>query len=140
MHPLPIFAAAPLRRTVAHTRARLFARALAGASLAISALVAAAPAYADSRNMLPRNELAAYTQECAACHGRDGMGRGKFPRLVGQYTAYLKRQIEAFVKGERPHDEVTAGGILNRLAEAQHLDMLAYLTSIQGAAASAAKP
>jgi len=81
-----------------------------------------------------------YQQECASCHGRDGMGRGKFPRLVGQYTAYLKRQIEAFVKGERPHDEVTTGGILNRLKEAQHLDMLAYLTSIQGAAASAVKP
>jgi len=81
-----------------------------------------------------------YSTECAACHARDGMGRGKFPRLVGQYTAYLKRQIEAFVKGERPHDEVTTGGILNRLKEAQHLDMLAYLTSIQGAAASAVKP
>ena len=68
MHRLPIFAAARLRRTVAYTRARLFARTLAGASLAMTALVAVAPAQADSRNMLPRNELAAYTQECAACH------------------------------------------------------------------------
>ncbi|MBI5718888.1 MAG: c-type cytochrome [Burkholderiales bacterium] len=76
---------------------------------------------------------ALYQKECAACHARDGMGRGKFPRLVGQYTAYLKRQIEVFVKGERPHDEVETGGILNRLAEQEHLDMLAYLTSIQGA-------
>ena len=68
MHPLPFLAAAPLRRTVAHTLARLFSRTLAGASLAMTALVAVAPAHADSRNMLPRNELAAYTQECAACH------------------------------------------------------------------------
>lgn len=68
MHRLPFFAAAPLRRTVAHTLACLFARTLAGASLVMAALSAVAPAHADSRNMLPRNELAAYTQECAACH------------------------------------------------------------------------
>lgn len=73
-----------------------------------------------------------YQRECAACHGRDGMGRGKFPRLVGQYTAYLKRQADAFVKGERPHDEVEVKGILNRLGEQQIQDVLAYLTLIQG--------
>ena len=64
MHRLTFPAAAPLRRAFT----RLCARTLAGASLAMTALVAVAPAHADSRNMLPRNELAAYTQECAACH------------------------------------------------------------------------
>lgn len=73
-----------------------------------------------------------YQRECAACHGRDGMGRGKFPRLVGQYTTYLKRQVDAFVKGERPHDEVEVKGILNQLGEPQIQDVLAYLTLIQG--------
>lgn len=75
-----------------------------------------------------------YQAECAACHGKDGMGRGKFPRLVGQYTVYLKRQIDAFVKGERPHDEDLAGGILNQLKEPALLDVLAYLSAIQGGA------
>lgn len=79
-----------------------------------------------------------YQKECAACHGRDGMGRGKFPRLVGQYTAYLKKQIDAFVKADRPHDEVETGGILNMLKEQDLLDLLAYLTSIQGAASTQA--
>jgi cytochrome c553 len=73
-----------------------------------------------------------YQRECAACHGRDGMGRGKFPRLVGQYTEYLKRQADLFVKGERPHDEVEVKGILNQLSEQQIQDVLAYLTLIQG--------
>lgn len=75
-----------------------------------------------------------YNAECAACHARDGMGRGKFPRLVGQYTAYLKRQVDLFVKGDRPHDEVELAGILNRLTEAQVQDILAYLTLIQNPA------
>jgi cytochrome c553 len=72
-----------------------------------------------------------YQKECAACHARDGMGRGKFPRLVGQYTAYLKKQMDAFVKGERPHDEVEVKGILNQLREQDLDDVLAYLTLIQ---------
>lgn len=72
-----------------------------------------------------------YAKECAACHARDGMGRGRFPRLVGQYTAYLQRQIELFLKGDRPHDEVELKGILNRLQPQELQDLLAYLTLIQ---------
>ena len=68
MHRLPRLAPARLHRTAVHTLAGTFARTLAGASLAMVALTAVATAHADSRNMLPRNELATYTQECAACH------------------------------------------------------------------------
>jgi cytochrome c553 len=72
-----------------------------------------------------------YLKECYACHGRDGMGRGKFPRLVGQYTNYLMKQMTSFVKGERSHDEVELRGILNELKESDLQDILAYLTLIQ---------
>ena len=72
-----------------------------------------------------------YQKECVTCHARDGMGRGKFPRLVGQYTSYLKKQMDAFVKGERSHDEEGMVGILNQFKEQDLLDVLAYLTSIQ---------
>lgn len=72
-----------------------------------------------------------YQKECFSCHGRTGRGRGKFPMLVGQYTNYLKKQVEAYIKGERPHDEEGATGILNRLGEKDIQDILAYLTSIQ---------
>jgi cytochrome c553 len=65
------------------------------------------------------------------CHARDGMGRGKFPRLVGQYTSYLRKQMDAFVKGERSHDDDEALGILSQLKEQDLQDLLAYLTSIQ---------
>ena len=79
----------------------------------------------------PERGRALYNKECAACHAPNGMGRGKSPRLVGQYTSYLRKQIDAFVKGERPHDEVETGGILNRLDDAGLQDVLAYLTLIQ---------
>ena len=77
------------------------------------------------------NGRAIYQKECVTCHARDGMGRGKFPRLVGQYTSYLRKQMDAFVKGERSHDDDEALGILSQLKEQDLQDLLAYLTSIQ---------
>ena len=72
-----------------------------------------------------------YQRECASCHAKDGRGRGRFPMLVGQYTNYLKRQMDAYLKGERPHDEKVTTGVLNTLKDKDLQDILAYLTSIQ---------
>ena len=75
-----------------------------------------------------------YQKNCAACHGKTGKGRGMFPRLVGQYTTYLKKQVDAYLKGDRPHDEETAKeGVLYTLQDKDIQDALAYLTSIQEA-------
>lgn len=72
-----------------------------------------------------------YQKQCAACHAKSGKGRGMFPRLVGQYTNYLKRQVDLYLKGDRPHDEEGMVGRLNDLKEDDIRDILAYLTSIQ---------
>ena len=77
------------------------------------------------------NGEAIYQKQYVTCHAGTGMGRGKFPMLVGQYTGYLKRQMDLYVKGERPHDELEVGGVLNALKEEDMQDILAYLTSIQ---------
>lgn len=72
-----------------------------------------------------------YQKQCAACHGKTGKGRGMFPMLVGQYTNYLQRQVELYLKGDRPHDEEGTVGLLNALKAQDIQDILAYLTSIQ---------
>ncbi len=77
------------------------------------------------------NGEAIYQKKCAACHGKSGKGRGMFPVLVGQYTSYLKRQADLYLKGDRPHDEEGVVGVLNTLKEHDIQDILAYLTSIQ---------
>jgi cytochrome c553 len=77
------------------------------------------------------NGEAIYQKKCAACHGKSGKGRGMFPVLVGQYTSYLKRQTDLYLKGDRPHDEEGVVGVLNSLKERDIQDILAYLTSIQ---------
>jgi cytochrome c553 len=78
------------------------------------------------------NGEAVYQKKCATCHAKDGKGRGMFPMLVGQYTNYLKRQIDKYLNKERPHDDTEVGGILTTLSGDDVQDVLAYLTSIQG--------
>ena len=77
------------------------------------------------------NGEAIYQKQCHTCHGKTGMGRGMFPMLVGQYTSYLKRQMDKYVKGDRPHDEEAIGGLLDKLREEDMQDILAYITSLQ---------
>jgi cytochrome c553 len=77
------------------------------------------------------NGEAIYQKGCASCHGKTGKGRGKFPLIVGQYTNYLKKQMDAYIKGERPHDEDDSRGILATLKESDLQDILAYLTTLQ---------
>lgn len=87
-----------------------------------------------------------YKEECAYCHGADGRGKTRFPMLIGQYTNYLQKQMDAYLKGERPHDAVEDEeeeeakpktvtkkvGVLNRLAEKDIKDILAFITRLQG--------
>jgi cytochrome c553 len=73
-----------------------------------------------------------YQKNCAVCHAKTGKGRGMFPMLVGQYTSYLKKQVDAYLKAERPHDEDNAKiGVLYTLRAVDIQDAMAYLTSIQ---------
>jgi cytochrome c553 len=84
-----------------------------------------------------------YKAECAYCHGSSGRGTGRFPMLVGQYTNYLKRQIDIYMKKERPHisvskedaeDGLSAGdglGALGKLSEQDINDILAHITHLQ---------
>lgn len=84
---------------------------------------------------------ALYQKQCASCHGKQGQGKGMFPMVVGQYTNYLQKQITAFLKAERPHDEDSAReGVLFALQAQDIQDILAYLTTLQNPEADAARP
>lgn len=73
-----------------------------------------------------------YQKQCAACHGKQGKGRGMFPMISGQYINYLQKQVAAYLKGERPHDEDSAkAGVLYTLQPQDIQDVMAYLTTLQ---------
>jgi len=88
---------------------------------------------------IPRSEgdIAAgaklYKNECVSCHGATGVGKRGMPMLAGQYTVYLKRQVDQFVKGERIHDEddrEESKQLLQRLKPDEIRDILAFLTTL----------
>ena len=58
---------------------------------------------------------ALYQKECVACHARDGMGRGKFPRLVGQYS------LGAANGGPRQRDEERSSPVVATEARSRWL-------------------
>lgn len=73
-----------------------------------------------------------YNAHCASCHARNGRGRSSFPMLVGQYPAYLQRQIDAYRRGERSHDEdAPRTGTLMPLTADDLRNILAHLTALQ---------
>lgn len=73
-----------------------------------------------------------YQDQCAFCHGKTAKGGGRFPMLAGQYTNYLQKQVAAYLRGDRPHDDDESRGVLAELKNTDIQDIFAYLTSIQG--------
>ncbi|MCW9013773.1 MAG: c-type cytochrome [Gammaproteobacteria bacterium] len=47
-----------------------------------------------------------YNKECRSCHGSKAEGKTSkgIPMLAGQYTKYLKRQVQMFIDKKRIHD------------------------------------
>ncbi len=71
-----------------------------------------------------------YAKECAACHGADGYGIGddSAPQLAGQYSIYLKRQIDAFRSRERLHDDPRDAEIFQAFDDNEIDNILAWLS------------
>jgi len=44
---------------------------------------------------------AQHVAPCQSCHGKEGEGKGSFPRLTGQHRDYLEKQMEAFATNLR---------------------------------------
>jgi cytochrome c553 len=72
-----------------------------------------------------------YNRECASCHARDGLGdtQDAVPMLAGQYTNYLWRQVDKYLKGYRVHDEDDPDDeLLGEFSREQLRDIFAYLS------------
>ncbi|MCK5360699.1 MAG: NapC/NirT family cytochrome c [Gammaproteobacteria bacterium] len=71
-----------------------------------------------------------YQKECAGCHADDAWGDNsrKIPQLAGQYSIYLKRQIDNFRKAERLHDDPRDADIFKSFSDREIRDLLAYLS------------
>ncbi len=65
---------------------------------------------------------------CAACHGMDGNSVvPNWPKLAGQHSAYLERQLGLIKSGNRPVPEMV--GIVAGLSDDDFADLAAYFSS-----------
>lgn len=73
---------------------------------------------------------------CASCHGADAKGNGEFPRLAGQYYAYIEKALSNFekVRGQDPAKPDTSAimqPIAHALTQPQIAAVAAYLNTLE---------
>lgn len=67
-----------------------------------------------------------YNRQCKKCHGKAGVGRGAVPQLTGQYSDYIRLQIQDFKAGKRINKRMEK--YLEPLTDEDVDNLLAYLS------------
>ncbi len=82
----------------------------------LAVLIALGLAHQAQADMIETDGLAPY-EVCALCHSLDGVSRmAKFPKLAGQPSLYLQKQIRDFMSGHRMNDGGQMVSIVSELA------------------------
>jgi cytochrome c553 len=73
-----------------------------------------------------------YKGDCKTCHGRKGEGKARkeSPPLRGQYTEYLARQIDMFLKKERIHADDEEDETFVDYEPEELQDILAFISTL----------
>lgn len=66
--------------------------------------------------------------DCASCHGPDGAGTDKLPRIAGQHMRYLVTQLQDFTSRERTNDNAVMHSIASKLTEMEIEAVARYLS------------
>ena len=67
---------------------------------------------------------------CSSCHGPQALGVGEIPRLAGQHSSYLYKQIMVFkYTDDRPRGQVMKQ-IIHNINNEQALSVAGYLSSL----------
>lgn len=76
--------------------------------------------------------VASAVPDCGSCHGSDGSGDAKYPRLAGQHAVYVERQMLAFKSGERANDlKGVMGAVAKRMSETEIRAVAQFLTGLK---------
>jgi cytochrome c553 len=75
-----------------------------------------------------------FDRDCAECHGADAQGdAARFvPKLAGQHTAYLLRQVRAIAAGRRANAHPDMTRRLSHYTDAELQSVIAHVTRLAG--------
>jgi len=68
---------------------------------------------------------------CESCHGVDGKGTSKLPRLAGQHKHYLSGQLQDFNERNRTNDNAIMHSIASKLTEFEIEALALYLSGMR---------
>lgn len=67
---------------------------------------------------------------CVTCHGKDLMGHDQFPRLAGQGSNYIARQLDSFASGARTEPTGSMKAMASAIAPDDRRAVAAYLAAL----------
>lgn len=68
---------------------------------------------------------------CATCHGKNGAGTNRVPRLAGQHKQYILTQLEEFNLRKRTNDNAIMHSIASRLTELEREAVALYASGLK---------
>jgi cytochrome c553 len=72
-----------------------------------------------------------YVKLCANCHGANGLGTQKIPRLAGQQVQYVEESLKRYRSGSGERIDVKMAAYTRNLKDADIRNLAAYLTTLQ---------
>jgi cytochrome c553 len=72
-----------------------------------------------------------YVRLCANCHGPNGSGTQKIPRLAGQQVQYVEESLKRYRSGSGERIDVKMAAYTRNLKDADIRNLAAYLTTLQ---------
>ena len=86
------------------------------------------PEAAAGRKIYTEGISAENVPACVLCHGEKGAGNGSIPRLAGQHSEYIERQLEAFASNARANEIMHANS--KGLTPEQIREVAAYVRGL----------
>ncbi len=68
---------------------------------------------------------------CASCHGPNGHGTHRLPRLAGQHRAYIEVQLKEFSQRERTNDNAVMHTVAAKLTELETRAVAIFISGLQ---------
>lgn len=68
---------------------------------------------------------------CASCHGEQGYGTAKLPRLAGQVGKYIEKQLKSFNERQRTNDNAVMHSIASKLTALEIRAVATYISTLE---------
>lgn len=72
-----------------------------------------------------------YSKVCISCHGVDGTGTDRIPRVAGQQMKYVEDSLKRYRSGTGERVDARMAGYTRNLSDADIQNLAAYLSSLR---------